>query len=165
MPDVEFGEVDLAAIARESTSKLRATAANRSVELNLTGVDTARMNGNAEKLLEIVDNLVENAIRYSPSDSGVSLEIRAGESAVSLVVEDSGPGIDPDDIDLIFEPYRQGTASPHSSQQGFGLGLFVVKSWTERMAGIVSVSNHEGGGARFVIEFPKYNPSNAEKTI
>jgi signal transduction histidine kinase len=163
MPDVEFGEVDLAAITRESMSKLRATAANRSIELHLTGVDSARMNGNAEKLLEIVDNLVENAIRYSPSDSKVELELRAGNRTVSLAVEDSGPGINPDDLELIFEPYRQGAISPHSSQQGFGLGLFVVKSWTERMAGTVSVSNHEGGGAQFVIEFPLHDPSNDGK--
>jgi signal transduction histidine kinase len=67
------------------------------------------------------------------------------------VVEDRGPGLDPADIDAIFEPYRQSTASPHSTQHGFGLGLFVVRSWVERMGGEVQASNREGNGARFTI--------------
>ena len=58
------------------------------------------------------------------------------------------------DLDAIFEPYRQGAASPHSTQQGFGLGLFVVKSWVEKMGGKVHAGNREDGGARFTIVLP-----------
>jgi signal transduction histidine kinase len=163
MPDVEFGSVDLSAITRESVGKLKATAATRGIDLRIDGADSAILTGNAEKLLEVIDNLVENAIRYSPSGSVVGLTLRGDERMVALTVEDSGPGIGPDDLDKIFEPYQQGTASPHSSQQGFGLGLFVVKSWTERMGGQVRVGNRPGGGARFDIEFPPASPATEDQ--
>ena len=154
MPDVELAPVDLAAITRESVAKLQVTAASRSVELRTAGAESVPMTGQAEKLLEVIDNLLENAIRYSPSGSTVDLFLAANGGGVSLSIEDRGPGIDPDDLELIFEPYRQGSASPHSAQQGFGLGLFVVKSWTERMGGSVEVDNRPDGGARFTIAFP-----------
>jgi signal transduction histidine kinase len=154
MPNVEFGPVDLAMVVRESASKLRATAQTRGVQLHIEGSESAAIRGNSEKLLEVVDNLVENAIRYSPEQARVSIGLENGDTRVTLRIEDEGTGLDPKDLDTIFEPYRQGTPSPHSSQQGFGLGLFVVKSWTERMDGSVEVCNRDTGGACFTLEFP-----------
>jgi signal transduction histidine kinase len=154
MPDVEFASVDLAQIVQESASKLRATAATTGVEIVVDGPDSSLVHGNAEKLLEIVDNLIENAIRYSPPEATVDVSIVTGPSGVILTVEDQGPGVDPQDIDSIFDPYRQGKPSPHSGQHGFGLGLFVVKSWTERTGGTVAVENRDAGGARFTVRLP-----------
>ena len=151
MPDVEFSKIDLVATVRESVSKLRATAEAKNLQLAVESPETSNVIGNEEKLLEVIDNLIENAIRYAPPQTRIDVGITNTEDRAQLVVEDRGPGLDPADIDAIFEPYRQGTASPHSTQQGFGLGLFVVRSWVERMGGEVQASNREGGGARFTI--------------
>ncbi|RKZ15644.1 hypothetical protein DRQ53_08480 [bacterium] len=154
MPEVEFESVDLASVVRDSVAKLRATGAMRNVELDVHANAPAWINGNEEKLLEVVDNLIENAIRYSPPGSSVQVTISGDADGIRLAVEDRGPGLDADDLDDLFEPYRQGTPSPHSSQHGFGLGLFVVKSWVKRMRGEVYAENRKGGGARFSVEFP-----------
>ena len=154
LPEVELSRIDLTATVEESVAKLRATAAVKDLELVVQSPGPATVFGNAEKLLEVADNLLENAIRYAPPETRIDIAISTTDEATTFVVEDRGPGLDPEDIDAIFEPYRQGAASPHSTQQGFGLGLFVVKSWVERMGGEVRVGNRKGGGARFSIVLP-----------
>jgi signal transduction histidine kinase len=164
LPDVEFEPIDLAQIADESVSKLRATAATRGVEIELRGQGPSQVIGNSEKLLEVVDNLIENAIRYSPSGASVEISVNGEGGRVLLTVDDAGPGLEPGDLTAIFEPYRQGKPSPHSSQHGFGLGLFVVKSWTERMGGSVSAANRDQAGAKFTVELPACGIGENEET-
>jgi signal transduction histidine kinase len=164
MPEVEFETVDLTRVVDESMSKLRATAATNEIDVLATSPDSALVDGNAEKMLEIVDNLIENAIRYSPPGSTVNITLETRGNRIALTVEDEGPGLAPEDIDSIFEPYRQGKPSPHSSQHGFGLGLFVVKSWTERMDGQVSAGNHPDGGAVFTLDFPAAGTTEIRET-
>ncbi len=151
VPDVEFTQVDLSATVEESLSKLKVTAEAKKVRLVVESPEKVEVFGNQEKLLEIIDNLVENAIRYAPPGTRIDLRISTADGGVQFVVEDEGPGLDPEDFEAIFEPYRQGEASPHSTQQGFGLGLFVVRSWVQRMGGKVKVGNRQNGGARFTI--------------
>ena len=154
LPEVEFCRMNLLATIEESVSKLKATAEAKDLRLVVQAPDSAHVFGNEEKLLEVIDNLIENAIRYAPPETRINVIIKGNDDRVELVVEDRGPGLDLKDLEAIFEPYRQGMASPHSTQQGFGLGLFVVKSWVERMGGRVQAGNREGGGARFTIELP-----------
>lgn len=154
LPDIEFSHVDLAGTVRESVSKLKVTAEAKNVGLVIHSPDSVLVFGNEEKLLEVIDNLIENAIRYAPLDTRVDVHISTADGWGHVVVEDQGPGLDPADIHAIFEPYRQGTASPHSPQQGFGLGLFVVRSWVERMGGEVLATNRPSGGAKFTITLP-----------
>ena len=151
VPEVEYSQVDLTATVEDSVSKLKATAEGKNVRLVVQSPESLHVFGNDEKLLEVIDNLIENAIRYAPVGTQVDVRIFSKDGQVQFVVEDQGPGLDPEDIDAIFEPYRQGTPSPHSPQQGFGLGLFVVRSWVERMGGKVHAGNCHGGGARFTV--------------
>lgn len=154
MPEVEFGPVSVIDVVGESVSKLRATAAVKRVELRMSTDGAPPVQGHPEKLLEVVDNLVENAIRYSSPDSTVEIEVVAVDNEVELRVLDRGPGLEEEEIGTIFEPYRQGQPSPHSTQHGFGLGLFVVKSWIEKMDGQVEATNRAGGGACFRLRIP-----------
>ncbi|MDX2475249.1 MAG: HAMP domain-containing sensor histidine kinase [Candidatus Krumholzibacteria bacterium] len=154
LPEVSFQQLNLVATIEESVSKLRATAEAKNLNLVVKTPEVAEVYGNEEKLLEVIDNLIENAIRYAPPDTRINVVVSAEADRVRLVVEDRGPGMDLKDLDAIFEPYRQGAASPHSTQQGFGLGLFVVKSWVEKMGGKVHAGNREDGGARFTIVLP-----------
>jgi signal transduction histidine kinase len=164
MPEVEFSSVDLVSTVEESVSKLRATAEAKNLDLVVKAPGNSIVIGNEEKLLEVIDNLIENAIRYAPPQTRIDVGVSTAEDRAQLVIEDRGPGLDPADIDAIFEPYRQGTASPHSTQHGFGLGLFVVRSWVERMGGAVQASNREGGGARFTVALPTRETADSKET-
>ena len=159
LPEVEFSGFDMAATVEESVSKLRVTAESKNLDLVARLPGAAPVWGNEEKLLEVVDNLIENAIRYAPPGTRIDVSVTPESGSVLFEVADRGPGIDPDEIEAIFEPYRQGAPSPHSTQQGFGLGLFVVKSWVEKMGGRVEAANRRGGGARFTFSLPVPEPS------
>jgi signal transduction histidine kinase len=164
MPEIEFSQVNLTATVEESVSKLKATAEAKKISLVVQSQEAAQVFGNEEKLLEVIDNLIENAIRYAPPETRVEVTITTTGDRSAFVVEDRGPGLDPLDLDAIFEPYRQGAASPHSTQQGFGLGLFVVKSWVERMGGEVLAGNREEGGAKFTIDLPTRETGEPQET-
>ena len=163
-PDIELVPLTLRDVVDESVAKLRVTAAAKQVEIAVADGSEPTVLGHPEKLVEVVDNLLENAIRYSPPDSTIDVRLAPNEDHVELEIGDRGPGLEPDDIEGIFDPYRQGTPSPYSNQHGFGLGLFVVRSWVERMDGTAEAGNRDGGGAVFRIRLPEASSTTEEET-
>lgn len=154
----ELGPVCLATVTDEAVECLMPIAAAREVrverrlERNLQPVV-----GNREKLVQVVVNLVENALRYSPRGAAVEVSLeRAAGTWQRLAVRDLGPGIAPGEEEAIFERFRQGTPSPHAQPQGFGLGLFVVRSHVEAFSGSVRAANRPGGGAEFTVLLPEW---------
>ena len=107
--------------------------------------------------LEIVNNLVENAIKFTPEGTAIEIELSRENGWHRLAVRDHGPGIPEDEREAIFERFRQGGAASGSSTPGFGLGLYVVKSFLEAVHGKVWAENHPEGGARFVCLLPTWS--------
>jgi signal transduction histidine kinase len=103
------------------------------------------------KVERVVENLLVNAARHTPSGTAVLVDISARPDGVELVVEDDGPGV-PDELKtLLFEPFRQGETS---SGGGMGIGLSLVQRFAELHGGSARIDDAEGGGARFVITLP-----------
>ena len=106
------------------------------------------------QLQEAIENLVENAVIYSPPRSRITLGARRHDRRVLITVTDEGPGIPPAALTRVFERfYRVDTARSRESG-GTGLGLAIVKHIVERMEGAVRAENRPGGGAIFTIELP-----------
>ena len=105
---------------------------------------------------EALYNLVENAAKYSPRDTEISVEVRAEADVVQVGVSDRGPGISPAALPHLFDPFYRAIdgsgATPRP--QGLGLGLAVVKGLVEAHGGRVWAENRAGGGARFVFTLP-----------
>ena len=102
------------------------------------------------RTLQVVSNLLENAIRASPKGEAVTLAVAPGEIAVS----DRGPGIAQEDIPRAFERFHLRARSVRRSPEGAGLGLAIVRELTEAMGGNATVENAPGGGARFTVHLP-----------
>jgi K+-sensing histidine kinase KdpD len=100
----------------------------------------------------IVANLVENALRYSPPDEPVRVQVRTTGSDVLVRVVDHGPGIPSGEADRIFEPFQRG--SLRVPARGAGLGLAIARGFAEANGGRVWVESHEGQGATFVLALP-----------
>ena len=98
----------------------------------------------------IVGNLVENAQRHGGGVDSVRVERRPG--TVRIYVEDRGPGIDPEQLDKLFEPFTRGEDAHHTS--GAGLGLAIAREQATLLNANVLVENRDGGGARFIVEIP-----------
>jgi signal transduction histidine kinase len=149
---IETGPVVLAGLADEAILGLRPIASERDVTLTAeTDPGLGPVRGNREKILEILINLVDNAVRYSPDHGAVEITVgRDGEGWQQISVRDHGPGLSPDDREAVFLRFHQGAPSPYAHQHGVGLGLYVVKTYVELLGGEISAANHPDGGALFV---------------
>jgi two-component system phosphate regulon sensor histidine kinase PhoR len=105
------------------------------------------------KLHDIIRNLVENAVNYSPAGAGIRLSAARDGGSCTLMVEDSGPGIPPDDLARVFERFYRVDKS-RSRPGGTGLGLAIVRHLVELHGGDVKAANRHEGGAVFTITLP-----------
>jgi two-component system, OmpR family, phosphate regulon sensor histidine kinase PhoR len=115
--------------------------------------DAAYVEADPGKLHDILRNLVENAVNYSPPQSNIYLTAERHDGAVHVVVSDSGPGIPPNDLTRVFERFYRVDKS-RSGPGGTGLGLSIVKHLVELHEGQVSVANRPDGGAVFRVVLP-----------
>jgi signal transduction histidine kinase len=146
-----FGEVDVADL-------VRATVAGFSLHQDEVGVtahadgDLPPVQGDRERLRQVLRNLLENAVKYSPAGENVDVRARAENGRVVVTVEDSGPGIPHEQHGLIFE--RFGRANVGLGKPGTGLGLFIARSIAEAHGGTLSVASAPGEGAVFTLRLP-----------
>jgi len=120
-----------------------------------TTVDGAgsRVTADPAKLHDVLRNLVENAVHYSPENAAINLEAAHQNGVVRISVSDSGPGIPPDDLSRVFERFYRVDKS-RARPGGTGLGLAIVKHLVELHGGQAVAQNRPEGGARFVITLP-----------
>jgi two-component system, OmpR family, sensor histidine kinase KdpD len=122
------------------------------VEVALPEDDAPLVHADLHQAERILANLVENALRYSPADEPVRLQVRVTGSEVLVRVVDHGPGIPSGEAERIFEPFQHG--SRRGSTSGAGLGLAIARGFAEANGGRVWVESHAGQGATFVLALP-----------
>jgi two-component system sensor histidine kinase BaeS len=147
--EVRSEPVDLAAIAREAEERLRLRAAEAGVVVQVEG-GAAPATADHDRVLQVVTNLLENAIRAGPRGGTVSIRVAEGEVEVS----DEGPGIPAEELPHAFERFHLRGRTEHGSPDGAGLGLAIVRELSEAMGGSASVENLPAQGARFTIRLP-----------
>lgn len=108
----------------------------------------------ATQLERVVENLVSNAVRHTPTGCPVVVRLHEEGDEVHLMVEDRGPGVPEEHRSAIFEPFTQGESSSRSPSPGIGIGLSLVKKLVELHGGRVHVEGVEDGGARFRVVLP-----------
>lgn len=150
--DVERDAVDLAAQVRAVILDSLAAADRRGVELSLDPVSPgkATVHGNADALYVLVRNLVDNAIKYSPRGSMVSVGVSRGPEGVVLTVSDQGPGIPPAERDKVFDRFHRRSKT---AAYGSGLGLSIVRRVVELHRGRIDLGEAPGGGLRVDVTF------------
>ena len=148
--ELEHVPVDLGDVAADGASALGKPATDRGVRVEVDP-QPAVVSGDPARLRQLVMILVDNAIRHSPADGRVGVEVRAEEGGASLVVEDDGPGIRPEDLPHLFERFYRAHGAPGG---GTGLGLAIAAWIVDRHGGDIEVANRAEGGARFVVHLP-----------
>src|SRR5690606_10158164 len=113
-----------------------------------------QVQGDERRLEQALQNLVANAVRHTPDGGTVHVSAARDDGHVRLRVQDSGPGISPDHLPLVFDRFYKADAARAAGDSGSGLGLSIVKAIVERHGGRVTASNAPEGGARFEIELP-----------
>lgn len=114
------------------------------------------LSGDEEKLTVIIDNLLSNAVKFSPYGGDICIRLKQEGDQAVLDVMDSGPGIDQEEREKVFEPFYQGRAIPKGYVKGTGIGLSVVKEYVTAHQGQIEVIVEQTKGAHFRITLPIY---------
>lgn len=148
---LKFARVELDLLLTEVFTETRVLAGSKA-RVHLNQIDEAVVNGDRDRLKQVMLNLVANAIQYTPYGGEVFLSLsRIGDQA-RLIVRDTGPGIPARDLPFIFDRfYRAEKSRTRSKVSGFGLGLSITKWIVEQHGGQIKVESKEGEGTTFVI--------------
>ena len=144
--------IDLSAVAVEGVADCHALAVTRQVELNLESSPTVRIAGEEESIRILIRNLVDNAVRYTPSGGRVQVRCAQTSGGALLEVRDTGPGIPAADRERVFDRFYR-HAQGHES--GSGLGLAIVKAIAERHRAQIDLADAPGGGLQVSVRFPR----------
>jgi len=149
--EVEREPLDMADLARRAAGLLSVRADDKDMRIEQPDIaEKLEAVGDFKRALQVMVNLVGNAVRYGPASSTVRVLVEARDNAVAIVVADQGNGIAPENRELVFAKFeRLGTREP-----GSGLGLYISRRLARAMDGDIVIESGAGEGARFVFTLP-----------
>jgi signal transduction histidine kinase len=148
--------VDLRTAVQPLIDELHLTSVGHEREIRLVAEpEHPEVWGDLSAVQQIAANLLENALKYGGEDTPVVIEVRELATESVIEVRDQGPGLTKDEIDTIFERFRQVDSSSTRKVGGVGLGLFIVKSLVDAHRGKIEVESSKGHGTTFRVSFPK----------
>lgn len=162
---IEKEEMDFAAIVKSAVEAARPLAEQKNISLAYSSDEDAYiLSGDEIRLQQVVNNLINNAIKFTAEDGAVVLNLSTTENgSVLLNVADTGIGIEPDFLPQIFDRFRQADSTTRRIHSGLGLGLTIVRHLTELHGGRVNAESEGiGKGACFTIELPLVQKSPAD---
>jgi signal transduction histidine kinase len=133
-------------------------AAEKKQVLQLTPtVDTGLLfRGDAARLAQAIDNLVDNAVKYTPVGGTVRVGVERRDRQLGVTVSDSGPGLGAEDLARMFQPFQRLSAEPTAGESSTGLGLHITRDFVGRHDGTVEVDTAPGRGTTFTILLPVF---------
>ncbi|MBE3069026.1 MAG: HAMP domain-containing histidine kinase [Planctomycetes bacterium] len=149
-----FEPVELAEIVRGSADLFRPRAEEKGIRLDVEAA-AAPVVGIRDSLADLVNNLVSNAVRYTPDGGSVTVRVGAADGVVRLVVSDSGIGIPADELPRVFDEFFRGQAAKEVFAHGTGLGMSIVKRVVEMHNGRIGLTSQPGKGTEFAVTFPR----------
>ncbi len=152
LPGMERESVELAELVHACVEQSRLEADAQHVELRLVSVDPAEVSGNAMLLERALDNLLANAIKFSPHGGTVELGVHTESGFAEISVRDHGPGVPADELTSLFRPFFRGSNAVRAD--GHGLGLAIVQRVVQVHGGTITVDNAEGGGLGIRVRLP-----------
>jgi signal transduction histidine kinase len=143
-------------VVQEAVHVVAGIAQMRSVEIDVSPVDESlAVVGRTLDLTRALRNVLENAVAHSPNGSRVQIDVSHGQQRVIIALSDEGPGIAPEDLAHVFQPFFRGPGNKSQNIGGAGLGLAIARGIIEAQGGTVRVDPNYSAGARFVIELPQ----------
>jgi heavy metal sensor kinase len=154
---------DLAGLATSTAEQMCLLAEDKGISITSNAPKKVIVNGDRARLKQVVVNLLDNAIKYTPDGGAVRLSVIAGDDKAVLEVEDSGIGIPAEAQPHIFERFFRVDAARSRDMGGAGLGLSIVKSICTAHGGRVDFQSTEGKGSRFKVELPLLQPDHHQE--
>jgi signal transduction histidine kinase len=150
--------LDLSDLATSTADQMRVLAQDKSISLRMSTQENVCVEGDRTRLQQVVANLIDNAIKYTPEGGAVEVKVQNHAGKAVLEVVDNGVGIPATAIRHVFERFYRVDKARSRASGGAGLGLSIVKSICAAHGGEISVSSEEGRGSCFRVELPLSAP-------
>ncbi|MCH6551557.1 MAG: ATP-binding protein, partial [Planctomycetes bacterium] len=148
--------VDLSQMSREHAERFQEQAAAQEIQLQLCVEPAIFVMGDTARLGEVLANLIDNALKYTPKGGRITLEVEGDEHEARLRVSDTGIGFSPDQAEHLFDRFYRADTSMVQAQAGSGLGLTVVQTIVHAYGGTLSArSRGPSQGSTFEVRFPR----------
>jgi signal transduction histidine kinase len=148
-----FADIDLGRLVEDAVATAKLGQDEVRIQANVADA-VPRIRGDRERLRQVLTNLIDNAVKYSPAGDEVDVNVEPENGLVRISVVDRGPGIPYDQQRFIFEKFGRAEVRGSGSKPGTGLGLFIARSIAEAHGGTVDVHSRPGDGATFVVTLP-----------
>jgi two-component system, OmpR family, sensor kinase len=146
--------LDFAELARNTADQMRLLAEEKHIHLDCNGAEAVEVDADPARLKQVVVNLLDNAIKYTPESGKVSISVMKQDGRAVFEIADTGIGISPDDLPHIFDRFYRADKARSRQMGGTGLGLSIVRSICLAHEGQVKVESIEGQGSVFHIQLP-----------
>jgi signal transduction histidine kinase len=158
---LKFVAGDAVALARSAVSAMSTVAQHKHITIEAAlPSEAVGLTTDFVALQQVVDNLLSNALKYSPPGARVDIAVKANPSNCRIEVRDQGPGVKPDEREKIFEKFKRGSAQPTQGEKSTGLGLWIVRRFVLALHGRVWCEpGADGIGSAFIVEVPLSPPA------
>jgi two-component system sensor histidine kinase CpxA len=145
---------DLDEVIEEVVRDANFEGAVKNCRVRLQGAASAAVNGNRDLMRSAVENVLRNAVRYSPGEAPVDVTVARTAAGIAIVIRDRGPGVPDRDLERIFEPFYRVAESRDRDSGGEGIGLAITAQVMKTHGGSAKAANHEGGGFEVRLNLP-----------
>lgn len=151
---LDIEKLDLNLVVKESIPIISIEAEKKNIQIQIDSLQKeVFIMGDKEKVKEVIINLLDNAIKFT-NEGFIKISTSQNKNYVSLIIEDTGIGIDPEDMPHIFERFYRGEKSRSKNSSGLGIGLSIVKELLYMQNGKIEVESKKSKGSKFTVNFP-----------
>lgn len=151
---VANSEISLSQLLNEIAEDAGYESANRNVKVTISALPGLNIRGDEQLLRSAIENVVRNAVRYSPSGTDVEIQAEPMQGQVAIRVSDRGPGVPAESLDKLFHPFYRVAQARERNSGGAGLGLAIAQRAVQTHGGSIRVANRDGGGLLVEIHLP-----------
>jgi PAS domain S-box-containing protein len=155
---VDLASVDLVALARDSVEAAMPRAEERHLELTISADSLPDCAGDAQRLAQVLDNLISNAVKFTLPDGNIDVRVRRSGDRAVIEVEDTGPGIPATELEHLFDRFFRAAGARENEIQGVGVGLAIAQAIAEAHGGQIEAESTVGKGSTFRVALPLRPP-------
>ncbi|WP_235299635.1 hybrid sensor histidine kinase/response regulator transcription factor [Portibacter marinus] len=165
--ELNLKEGDLLPLIKNSLYSFESLATSKEVQLKyISTLKHCKALFEAEKLETVITNLVSNAIKFSPPQSQIVLKVDAVDhDEIQIAISDEGPGVGTEELEIIFERFRQAKSAKYHAAEGTGIGLALAKELTKMHKGTLQAQNNEAKGMTFILRLPLLSFQSQEHSL